>query len=206
MLRGRRRRATQHSLPGRCWPSRGLDLRRLDQISFILTHPKCWTVSPSTGLPFYRPIRLRGAGRSRDTTLADRARLPEPRAGGRPGPLRRAWMARVTPLRDVLHRSLWIPGRRTGDFFSLKIAQPPKSKTIIVPADPESKMPPLRPEQHIPTSCDIGSATDYRAGPVSATVPVLRHWPGDRKRRALCAQLRVGARRIKLTSLADDGG
>jgi SRSO17 transposase len=64
--------------------------------------------------------QLRGAGRSRQTALADRTRLPGTQTGSRPGPLRRTRLARVTPSHNPLHRGLRVPDRRTGDFSPLR--------------------------------------------------------------------------------------
>jgi hypothetical protein len=68
--------------------------------------------------------RLRRVGRSGQTPMADRARLPRAQAGSGAGSLRRAWMAGAAPSRHPVHRRLWIPDRRTGEFFPLRRCKP----------------------------------------------------------------------------------
>src|SRR6185295_6392226 len=68
--------------------------------------------------------QLRAPGRTRQAPVAHRARLPGAQAGTRTGALRGPRLARFPPSRDALHRSLWLPDRRTGEDFPLRIGRP----------------------------------------------------------------------------------
>ena len=63
--------------------------------------------------------RLRPLRRHHHDALAYRARLPRPQAGGRARPLRRARLARISPPRHHVHRSLRLPDLREGRHFPL---------------------------------------------------------------------------------------
>ena len=71
-----------------------------------------------------RRYRLRRFGRSGQTPMADRARLPRAQAGSGAGSLRRARMARAAPSYHPVHCGLWLPDRRTGEFFPLRRCKP----------------------------------------------------------------------------------
>src|SRR3954470_15353413 len=56
--------------------------------------------------------------------MAYRTRLPGAQAGTRARALRGPRLARFPPSRHALHRSLWLPGRRTGEDSPLRICRP----------------------------------------------------------------------------------
>ena len=71
----------------------------------------------------FDPARRHAHRRSRrhgQTALAHRARLSGTQAGGRARPFRRPRMARLSPSRHPVHRSLWIPDLRKGDDSPLR--------------------------------------------------------------------------------------
>src|SRR4051812_31368141 len=56
--------------------------------------------------------------------MAYRTRLPGPQAGTWARALRGPRLAWLPPSRHALHRSLWLPGRRTGENSPLRICRP----------------------------------------------------------------------------------
>jgi SRSO17 transposase len=69
-----------------------------------------------------RRHRLSTSGRSRQITLADRARLSGTQARGWPRAFRRPRMARLSSSRHAVHRRLRLPGLRAGDDSPLRLS------------------------------------------------------------------------------------
>ena len=69
-----------------------------------------------------RRYRLSTPGRTRQTTLADRARLSGAQARGRARAFRRPRMARLSSSRHAVHRRLRLPGLREGDDSPLRLS------------------------------------------------------------------------------------
>src|SRR4029453_14008251 len=65
-----------------------------------------------------------GAGRTRQAPVAHRTRLPGAQAGTGAWARRGPRLARLPPSRHALHRSLWLPDRRTGENSPLRICRP----------------------------------------------------------------------------------
>jgi SRSO17 transposase len=81
----------------------------------------------SRGIRTHQVLAIHPSGRHRSgrpcasgqTSLDHRTGLPGIEAGTRLRPLRRAWLARFSSSRHLMHCGLWIPGGRTESFFPL---------------------------------------------------------------------------------------
>src|SRR5262252_9393323 len=82
----------------------------------------------------HRPGGTRSHGQA---SLDHRTGLPGIEAGTRVGPLRRTWLARVSPSRHLMHCGLWLPGGRTESFFPLS----PSRKSWTTNARAPARLP-----------------------------------------------------------------
>src|SRR5215831_11642142 len=82
----------------------------------------------------HRPGGTRAHGQA---SLDHRTGLSGTEAGTRVGPLRRTWLARLSPSRHLMSRGLWIPGGRTESFFPLS----PSRQSWITNAQAATRLP-----------------------------------------------------------------
>src|SRR5471030_1339587 len=123
-----------------------------------------------------RRYQLRGIGRPHQTSLADRAGLSGPQAGSWAGPLRRTWLARVTPPHNPLYRGVWLPDRRTGDFSPLRTLKSRNTRDgFRFPGHRSGGTTAASRAAHSEFHCHAQTAAYHRAGQTSAALPLLRH-------------------------------
>src|SRR5712664_1800932 len=122
-----------------------------------------------------RRYRLSTPGRTRQTALANRARLSRAQARGRARAFRRPRMARLSSSRHAVHRRLRIPGLREGDDSpsGSRPARPFKTPAVpngYRPRGSAAANPTTRPE----LDCDNATTPNRRSRQNITEMPMLR--------------------------------